>query len=168
MKAKEEQTLERFTELSRHVMASAAEYAAGGGITIGHVFLALLNAEDGLAARVLNECGYTKESVSSWLRTQPSRYEPEVKKLLEGSIREALSFGHNYVSTEHLLIALSKSKDSPVADHADEIMERVRKALTVAPRATAVRAKLADMHALMEEIERVLDAGDAWSRQANV
>ena len=33
-------------------------------------------------------------------------YNPEAKKVLELTFREALRLGHNYIGTEHILLAL--------------------------------------------------------------
>ena len=41
-------------------------------------------------------------------------FSPAAKKLLELTLREALRMGHNYVGTEHMLLAVL-SDDSPSA-----------------------------------------------------
>jgi len=38
-------------------------------------------------------------------------YTPRAKKVLELSLREALQLGHNYVGTEHLLLALLRERE---------------------------------------------------------
>ena len=39
-------------------------------------------------------------------------FTPRAKKVLELALREALSLGHNYIGTEHILLALLELEDS--------------------------------------------------------
>jgi ATP-dependent Clp protease ATP-binding subunit ClpA len=38
-------------------------------------------------------------------------YDPQAKKALELTFREALRMGHNYIGTEHILLALLELQD---------------------------------------------------------
>jgi len=38
-------------------------------------------------------------------------FTPRAKKVLELALREALSLGHNYIGTEHILLALLELED---------------------------------------------------------
>jgi ATP-dependent Clp protease ATP-binding subunit ClpC len=40
-----------------------------------------------------------------------TRFTERARKVLELSLREALSLGHNYVGTEHILLALVRQND---------------------------------------------------------
>jgi ATP-dependent Clp protease ATP-binding subunit ClpA len=42
-------------------------------------------------------------------------FTPRSKKVLELALREALSLGHNYIGTEHLLLALAREGDGVAA-----------------------------------------------------
>src|SRR5215203_1447608 len=108
---------ERFTERARQVVVLAQEEARTlkhNYIGTEHILLGLLREEEGLAARVLESLDITVERV----RAQVVRivgsgeevtsgqipFTPRAKKVLELALREALSLGHNYIGTEHILL----------------------------------------------------------------
>ena len=110
---------ERFTERARQVVVLAQEEARilkHNYIGTEHILLGLLREEEGLAARVLESLDITVERV----RAQVVRivgsgeevtsgqipFTPRAKKVLELALREALSLGHNYIGTEHILLGL--------------------------------------------------------------
>ncbi len=76
----------------------------------------MLREEEDLAARVLESLGVTiqraREQVArivgsgEELTTGQIPFTPRAKKVLELSLREALSLGHNYIGTEHILLGL--------------------------------------------------------------
>lgn len=47
--------------------------------------------------------------------TYPGRFTERAKKVCELSLREALSLGHNYVGTEHLLLGLIREGEGLAA-----------------------------------------------------
>ncbi len=115
---------ERFTERARQVVVLAQEEARRlkhNYVGTEHILLGLLREEDGLAARVLESLDITIERV----RTQVIRiigageeaspgqipFTPRAKKVLELAIREALSLGHNYIGTEHILLGLLRQNE---------------------------------------------------------
>jgi ATP-dependent Clp protease ATP-binding subunit ClpA len=66
-----------------------------------------------------------------------SRFTDRTRKVLDGALREALSLGHNYIGTEHLLLALVRDEDETVAymalqrfASADEIRNEVIRLLS--------------------------------------
>ena len=81
-----------------------------------HILLGLLREEEGLAARVLESLDITTEEVRAQVAhivgegDEVTRgqipFTPRAKKVLELSLREALSLGHNYIGTEHILLGL--------------------------------------------------------------
>ena len=81
-----------------------------------HLLLGLLRAEEGLAARVLESLDVTLELAralvvqiigTGGVETEGQiPFTPQAKQALERSLREALSLGHNYIGTEHLLLGL--------------------------------------------------------------
>ena len=115
---------ERFTERARQVVVLAQEEARTlkhNYIGTEHILLGLLREEEGLAARVLESLGITVERVRAQVvRIADSGEEvasgqipftPRAKKVLELALREALSLGHNYIDTEHLLLGLVREND---------------------------------------------------------
>ena len=115
---------ERFTERARQVVVLAQEEARilkHNYIGTEHILLGLLREEEGLAARVLESLDITVERV----RAQVVRivgsgeevtsgqipFTPRAKKVLELALREALRLGHNYIGTEHILLALLEAED---------------------------------------------------------
>ncbi len=132
---------ERFTERARHAIVLAQEEARTlmhSYIGTEHILLGLLR-EEGLAAHVLGSLDITLERVRGQVvRIVGSAEEeisgqipftPRAKKVLEGALREALSMGHNYIGTEHILLALVR-EDEGVATRIlldfDADPERVR------------------------------------------
>ncbi len=115
---------ERFTERARQVVVLAQEEARGLGhnyIGSEHILLGLLRQEEGLAARVLESLGLTPERVRAQVERIVSRGEevttgqvpftPRAKRVLERAHREALSLGHNYIGTEHILLGLAREDE---------------------------------------------------------
>jgi hypothetical protein len=119
---------ERFTERARQVVVLAQEEARTlkhNYIGTEHILLGLLREEEGLAARVLESLDITVERV----RAQVVRivgsgeevtsgqipFTPRAKKVLELALREALSLGHNYIGTEHILLGLVNENEGVAA-----------------------------------------------------
>ncbi|MEV6249879.1 Clp protease N-terminal domain-containing protein [Streptomyces sp. NPDC051742] len=114
----------RFTTRARNVvMASQNEATAVGNaeITTGHLALGLLAEPQGLAAFWIMSQGVTldqvREAASATLPPAVEEpptlvpYDAAAKKVLELTFREALRLGHNYVGTEHILLALLEHED---------------------------------------------------------
>jgi hypothetical protein len=111
------QGFERFTTRARNVLMAAHELAVGAGndrIATDHIVLGLLSEPDAVAARVLVDLGASPDAVRSAIALPAAAADPPSlvpyddgsKKALELTFREALRLGHNYVGTEHLLLAL--------------------------------------------------------------
>jgi hypothetical protein len=114
----------RFTPRARNVvMASMNEARAAGHDTIGleHLVLGLLTEPDALAAKAIVAQGVSLEKVrQTVLKTLPPRveeipelipYSGQARKALELTFREALRMGHNYIGTEHILLAILELED---------------------------------------------------------
>ncbi|WFE49971.1 Clp protease N-terminal domain-containing protein [Micromonospora sp. WMMD1155] len=114
----------RFTPRARNVvMASQEEARASRNAEIGpeHLVLGLLAEPEALAARVMADLGVTPEAVRETVAAAlPPRveqvpdlipYDARGKKALELTFREALRLGHNYIGTEHILLALLEQED---------------------------------------------------------
>ncbi|MGD1058952.1 MAG: Clp protease N-terminal domain-containing protein [Solirubrobacteraceae bacterium] len=120
---------ERFTSRARQVIGLAQmEARTHERVGTEHILLGLLREQEGLAARVLASFAITEEQVrAEVLQTlgpgeepsggglRPIPFSPEAKMLLQHSLREALSLGHNYIGTEHLLLGLVREQDSAAA-----------------------------------------------------
>lgn len=115
---------ERFTETARQVVTiSQAEARKMKHAYIGteHLLLGLLLTEDALAARVLASLDVFPEAIRDQIIKTVGEGETVVdgqipftsraKKVLELALREALSLGHNYIGTEHVLLALARENE---------------------------------------------------------
>ncbi|GHF88125.1 ATP-dependent Clp protease ATP-binding subunit [Streptomyces filamentosus] len=115
----------RFTPRARSVVVASQKEAAAGRsteITPGHLLLGLLAEPEGLAVLWITSRGVTaeqlREAVAPTLPAPAAEeapalvpYDAASKKVLELTFREALRLGHNYVGTEHILLALLEHED---------------------------------------------------------
>jgi ATP-dependent Clp protease ATP-binding subunit ClpC len=119
---------ERFTERARQVVVLAQDEARAlrhDYIGTEHLLLGLLREEEGLAARALESLGVTLEDARGQIArvvgigdepaTGQVPFTPRAKRALELSLREALSLGHNYIGTEHLLLGLVREQEGVAA-----------------------------------------------------
>ncbi|MGQ0573910.1 MAG: Clp protease N-terminal domain-containing protein [Pseudonocardia sp.] len=112
----------RFTPRARNVVMTAQNEARAAGnatITPAHLVLGLLAEPDGIAAWLITTRGVGLDAVRAAVAL-PQRvaeppelvpFDPAAKKLLELTFREALRLGHDYVGTEHILLALLEAED---------------------------------------------------------
>ncbi len=109
----------RFTERAQRALVYAQEEAKNLGhnyVGTEHLLLGLLQENEGVAARVLKGQGIDAAIVRDQIEALIGKgdyaldegfgYTPRTKRILELSFYEARSLGHNYVGTEHLLLAL--------------------------------------------------------------
>lgn len=109
----------RYTPRARNVVVAAQNtaHAAGHGeIGTAHLILGLLDQPEGFAAKAITEQGVRLDAVqqaATALLPAPVENTPalipfdaDAKKALELTFREALRLGHNYIGTEHILLAL--------------------------------------------------------------
>ncbi|MEV0295620.1 Clp protease N-terminal domain-containing protein [Nocardia sp. NPDC050710] len=115
----------KFTPRARTVVMAAQEAARVAGNTqIGtaHVVLGLLTEPSGLAVQAIIANGVEVDAVrAAATAALPAAdgdevpalvpFGPEAKKVLELTFREALRLGHNYVGTEHVLLALLEQEN---------------------------------------------------------
>jgi ATP-dependent Clp protease ATP-binding subunit ClpA len=112
----------RFTPRARNVVVVAQNKAHGAGnneIAPAHLLLALFAEPEGLAVKLLAAQNVDADAVGK-LVTLPPRadevpalipFNGPAKKALELTFREALRLGHNYIGTEHMLLALLEAED---------------------------------------------------------
>jgi ATP-dependent Clp protease ATP-binding subunit ClpA len=116
---------ERFTDRARRVVVLAQEEArALNHNCVGpeHVLLGLVREGQGLAAKALTELGVDLSAVRQQIEELIGRgqqspsgripFTPRTKKVLELSLREAIQLGHNYIGTEHILLAVLREGDN--------------------------------------------------------
>jgi ATP-dependent Clp protease ATP-binding subunit ClpA len=111
------QGFERFTPRARNAVVAAqkaAHEAANSEITPDHLLLGVLSDPAALATVLLNRQQVDARGVRASITLPPGGPEPSeliafsgpARKALELTFREALRLGHNYIGTEHLLLAL--------------------------------------------------------------
>ncbi|MGW2442989.1 Clp protease N-terminal domain-containing protein [Streptomyces sp. NPDC001675] len=113
------QGFSRYTPRARNVVMSAHNEAVAAHHSEGrpeHLVLGLLAEPEGVAAKAITAQGVLLDTVrqAAAAALPPAAenapdlvpYGPEAKKVLELTFREALRLGHNYIGTEHLLLAL--------------------------------------------------------------
>ena len=113
----------RFTPRARNVVVVAqnkAQHAGNSEITPDHLLLALFDDPDGLAVKLLAGQGVDAGAVDKVV-TLPTRVDRDLptlipfngpaKKVLELTFRQALRLGHNYIGTEHIVLALLEAED---------------------------------------------------------
>ncbi|HWH00832.1 MAG TPA: Clp protease N-terminal domain-containing protein [Pilimelia sp.] len=118
------QGFSRFTVRARNAVVAAQEEARAAGnteILPAHLVLGLLHEPEALAARALAAQGVSADAVrqAAAAALPPAvaevpaliPYASAAKKALELTFRHALRMGHNYVGTEHLLLALLELED---------------------------------------------------------
>ncbi|BBY60263.1 ATP-dependent Clp protease ATP-binding subunit [Mycolicibacterium sarraceniae] len=112
----------RFTPRARGAVVAAqnaARQAGNAEITPDHLLLGLLTDPAALATPVLRAQQITPDAVHQAITLPPPAaempalipFDAPARKVLELTFREALRLGHNYVSTEHLLLALAEAED---------------------------------------------------------
>lgn len=168
---------ERFTARARQVVAIAqTEAQLHGNKEIGyaHLLAACAIEGDGLAASILAERGVsahvaraTYPSADAEPGEPPTQrgFTPEAKRVLELALREALSLGHSYIGTEHILLALERAHPGLGVGVEGELRDEVLRRLLARSRGEQdVRAPRGEPTAreLLEEdvrdLQRELDA----------
>jgi ATP-dependent Clp protease ATP-binding subunit ClpB len=119
---------DRLTVKSQEAVQAASGHAAENGnpeVLPLHLMAALLEDREGVVIPVLEKVGVPVEQLLSGVNSAIAKL-PKVQgggqpgmsaalqKVLEQGFKEAENFKDDYVSTEHLLLALSKAKNDPV------------------------------------------------------
>jgi ATP-dependent Clp protease ATP-binding subunit ClpA len=151
-------TLQRYTVKAQQAVQNSIEQArALGHAAVGteHLLLALFEPADSLAALTLARLQVRREQVSDQvIAAQPSAGEQtegaipftaKTKAAMRAALDEALDLNHNYIGTEHLLLALQR----------DESAESARILAALGADRDAVRATL------LAELDRIVQARKA-------
>ena len=120
---------DRFTERARKVMGFARREAQRFHheyIGTEHILLGLIQEGQGVAANVLKSMNIDLEKirreVEKIVKAGPAMepsvqipFTPRAKKVVELALEEASNLGHNYIGTEHLLLALLREQEGIAA-----------------------------------------------------
>jgi ATP-dependent Clp protease ATP-binding subunit ClpC len=115
----------RFTERAQKVLIYAQEEAKSfkhGYVGTEHILLGILREDGGISKKLLNDMGITAEAVRNLVDEYEGKGEmdfykneipltPRTKRLLELSLLEARNLNHNYISPEHVLLALIRESE---------------------------------------------------------
>ena len=115
----------RFTERAQKVLVYAQEEAQAfkhGYVGTEHILLGILREEGSIGKKFLNDMNITVESVKTLIDEYEGKGEmdfyknevpltPRTKRLLELSLLEARNLNHNYISPEHILLALIRESE---------------------------------------------------------
>jgi hypothetical protein len=121
-----EPSLDRFTNRAKVVVLKAQNAARERGeqhVTSLHLVLGLLAEWEGLAGQAIEAAGVPRDAVAGAVvgalpeAGKPARrhapFSTGLTKVLELSDRESIRLGHDYVGTEHVLLALLEASDEP-------------------------------------------------------
>src|SRR5918997_2968593 len=132
---------DRFTIKSQEALSAAQRLAAARAnpyVHPQHLFSALLEQEGGIVVPVLREAGADPESVRRKLNEELDRFHtvsgstqaPQLDgatiQVLNTADEEARAFGDEYVSAEHLLLALAADPKVDAGASRDQLAEAVQ------------------------------------------
>src|SRR5436305_8208661 len=133
---------DRFTIESQEALAAAQRLAGARrnpSVSPHHVLAALLEQEGGIVVPVLQRAGADVEGVRRRVNealdklptvrgggTEAPAMDTATGKLLERADEEARGFGDEYVSTEHLLLALASDPQVDTGATRDQLADAVQ------------------------------------------
>src|SRR5258708_223682 len=120
--------VERFTDKAREAVSQASELAKqynNSQIEVEHLLAALLDQEGGVVQQIISKVGgnpaAAQRMITSEVERMPRAYggsepgiSPRLRKLLEDAWQEMNRFHDEYLSVEHLLLAMFSTGDGPV------------------------------------------------------
>jgi hypothetical protein len=125
---------DRFTERARDAVVAAQQAARDLGhplVGTEHALIGLLDDPDSLASRLLHGWSVTRDDVVAEVRRRVTPgesesesggdatgsapaghipFSPRAKKAADLTLRQALSLGHNYIGTEHILLGVIQAE----------------------------------------------------------
>ncbi len=120
---------QRFTGRARNVIVFAQDEARDLGhnyIGTEHILLGLLREEDGVAAKALRQLNVDEAKLRARIEEVVGRgpgsppghipFTPRAKKILELALRESLALHHDYIGTEHILLAVLREGEGVGAE----------------------------------------------------
>jgi ATP-dependent Clp protease ATP-binding subunit ClpC len=120
---------ERFTDRARRAVVLSQDEARRldhDYIGTEHLLLGLFVAEDrNLAVKALSQLGVERDAVERAVDERVPRggaevsgalpFTPRARQVMADAVGEALKLGHNYVGTEHMLLAVRQMEDGIAA-----------------------------------------------------
>ncbi len=115
----------KFTERAQKILVYAqeeAEQLKHGYVGTEHILLGILKEQEGVCKKSLNDMKISSEAVKKLvleyegegdvqMRRNEIPLTPRTKRLLELSLLEARNLNHNYISPEHILLALIREAE---------------------------------------------------------
>lgn len=125
---------ERFTPRARNAVVAAQNTAHAAGndeIQPGHLLLGLLEDRQSLAVKLLVHRSVDIDALRDAVSLPPRAaqtpalipFSGQARKVLDLTFREALRLGHNYVGTEHVLLALLELEDGDGPLHKADVQK---------------------------------------------
>src|SRR6266849_248461 len=120
----------KLTVKAQEAVVEAQNLARGAGnpeVTPEHLLVALLRQEGGIVAPILNKLGVNPATIEAETAAEIAKFskvggasaEPLIsstlRKVFDGAFKAADDFKDEYVSTEHLLLAIAKTKEATAA-----------------------------------------------------
>ncbi|MCU1245754.1 MAG: clpB [Acidobacteria bacterium] len=120
----------KLTVKAQEAVAEAQNLARGAGnpeVTPEHLLLALLRQDGGIVAPILTKLGLTPGSIEAEIAIEVSKYskvggasaEPMIssslRRIFDGAFKVADDFKDEYISTEHLLLAIAQNRETTAA-----------------------------------------------------
>ncbi|MDD3570815.1 MAG: ATP-dependent Clp protease ATP-binding subunit [Lachnospiraceae bacterium] len=113
----------KFTQKAQEAIRKAQHGAVALGhnyVGTEHILLGLSAVEDSVSAKAIESQGINQTDITEKIEEligvssaggSLQGYTPRVKRILDGSVQEALTMGTGYVGTEHILISLLGESD---------------------------------------------------------
>ena len=120
----------KLTVKAQEAIQEAQNLARGAGnpeLTAEHLLLALVRQEGGIVAPILNKLGVAPGTIEAEVAAAIAKFskvggasaEPMIasamRKVFDAAFQSAENFNDEYVSTEHLLLAIAETKDTTAA-----------------------------------------------------
>lgn len=114
-----------FTERAQKVLDIARDFSQENNypfIGTEHILYGLVAEGEGLASKILTSQGLTAEyvreeiikidGIMDTMEEGKIDFTPKAKRIIENSVKESKRINHNYIGTEHILMALMREVDS--------------------------------------------------------
>ncbi len=136
-----------------------------------HVLLGLIKEGTGVAAVVLSECGLDETALENLIADSvgkgtvtlltPDDFTPRTKRIMQMAVIHAAKLSHNYVGTEHLLIAILSERDSFAVKFLNELGVNPSTVLT------ALKSSLNDENTVSEPTDYKFPENNTKDPKAN-
>jgi ATP-dependent Clp protease ATP-binding subunit ClpB len=122
--------MNKLTVKAQEAVVEAQNLARGAGnpeFTAEHLLLALLRQEGGIVTPILNKLGLNPATIEAEVAGEIAKFSkvggasaepltsPALRKVFDNAFKAAEDFKDEYVSTEHLLLGITQTKDATAA-----------------------------------------------------